>query len=138
LPILSEVGTDRKDTISRINRYIREFEMYGASAISDIPAKNRNVKLNMVTEAFFHNGNPNHNIQDATYYGRVDKPQFPTLHRVLDILKIPEAREIYGLTFSDLINLDISELNRINDDVLELYKQRLDMQKKEEKKYHEK
>ena len=135
--ILSEVGADRKDGINRINRYIREFEIYGVDAISKIPAKNRNIKLNLVTDVFFEGDKPNHNLNDPSY-GQVDAESQPTLDQILNILKIPESREIYGLTFSDLANMDYLALDKIEKSVLELYKQRLDMQNKEEAKYREK
>ena len=137
MPILSEVGTDRKDSVNRINKYIREFELVGSEAISVIPARNRNVKLNLVTEAFFHKDKPSHNLQDSENYGKVDPQAQPTLERILDILKIPESREIYGLTFRDLIEMDTLSLNKIEDSVMNLYKQRSEMQSKEEAKHHE-
>lgn len=136
MPVLSEVGADRKDGVNRINRYIREFEMVGADTISKIPAMNRNVKLNLVTEAFFLGDKPNHSFSDPTY-GQIDQSSQPTLERVLDILKIPESREIFGLTFRDLIDMDTLSLDKIEKKVLDLYKKRSEMQEKEEAK-HEK
>ena len=136
MPLLSEVGADRKDSVNRINQYIREFEIYGAEAIAIIPANKRNIKLNLIREAFFDKDNPHHNFQDPSY-GQVDTPSQPTLEQVLNILKIPESREIYGLTFRDLIDMDQLSLEKIEKSVLDLYKQRIDLQNKEEAK-HEK
>ena len=111
--------------------------MYGADAISQVPAENRNVKLNLVTETFFDGDKPSHNVNDFSHYGRPDPLQYPTIDRIMNILKIPESREIFGLTFRDLIELDGSTLEYINNAVLELYKQRQDMMQKEEAKHRD-
>lgn len=110
--------------------------MYGAESISIIPAKNRNVKLNLIRETFFDKDKPNYDIQNDAY-GQVDTISQPTLDKILNILKIPESRDIYGLTFRDLIDMDTLSLNKIEKSVLDLYKQRIDLQNKEEAK-HEK
>ena len=134
MPLLSEVGADRKDSVNRINRYIREFEIYGAEAIAIIPASKRNIKLNLIKEAFFDKENPHHDFQDPSY-GQVDTQSQPTLDQVLTILKIPESREIFGFTFRDLIDMDQITLEKIEREILDLNKQRAELQSKEEKKY---
>lgn len=136
MSILSEVGADRKDGINKINQYVREFEIYGAEAVSIIPANKRNIKLNLIKEAFFDRDNPNHDFQSPSY-GQVDAQSQPTIDQILNILKIPESRDIYGLTFGDLIDMDQLTLDKIEKSVIDLYKQRIDIQNKEEAK-HEK
>lgn len=108
--------------------------MYGAEAIAIIPANKRNIKLNLIKEAFFDKENPHHDFQDPSY-GQVDTQSQPTLDQVLTILKIPESREIFGFTFRDLIDMDQMSLERIEKEVLDLNKQRTELQSKEEAKY---
>ena len=134
MPILSQVGTDRADYVKKINQYLNEFETIGCKAISSVPAHNVNVKLNMVTEAFFNGMLPNYNINDAEHYGRIAMKKKPTLERVLNILKMPESREIFGLTFKDLINLDDDSLTYITNQVRDIYEQKQAIQKREESK----
>lgn len=135
MPILSEAGSDRSDIIRNASRYALEFDEFGAQAISAVPAKYRNIKMNLVQEAFFHPGDPYYDIRDPKY-GKATRQLLPTVERVLNILKLPDTREVFGLTFRDLIEMDDLTLTYIYDTVYDLYKERLDLQKEQEKSFN--
>ena len=133
MPVLSEAGSDRDDILRKANQFTLEFDSVGAKAIAQIPAHNRNVKLCMVTESFFHKGNPYYNIKDTEHYGQVNRSIPPTTERILNILRMPDSREVFGLTYRDLVEMDDQTLTYIYDVVYEMYKQRLQAQQEQEK-----
>ena len=100
--------------------------------ISQVPLKYRNIKVNLVTEAFFHQGNPYYNINNPKY-GKTTRQLLPTVERILNILKLPDTREVFGLTYRDLIEMDDVTLTYIYDTVYSLYQDRLKLQEEQEK-----
>lgn len=133
MPILSEAGTDRSDILKNARKYVLEFDMVGAQAIAQVPARNRNVKACLVTEAIFHKGNPVYNINDFEHYGQTEHRISPTIERIMNILRMPDSREVFGLTYRDLIEMDDATLTYIYDAVYELYEKRLQAQQEQEK-----
>lgn len=132
MPILSEAGSDRNDILRNASKYTLEFDTVGAKAIAQVPAHNRNIKINLVTEAFFRKGNPLYNLNDSEHYGQADRKLLPTVARVLDILRMPDSREVFGLTYRDLMEMDDPTLTYIYDVVSELYDKRVEAQKQQE------
>ena len=133
MPILSEAGTDRSDFLNNARQYTLEFDTVGAKMVAQVPAKNRNIKINLVTEAMFHKGNPVYNINDYEHYGKTENRVSPTIMRILNILRMPDSREIFGLTFRDLIDMDDATLTYIYDSVSELNDKRIKIQQEQEK-----
>ena len=87
----------------------------------------------MVTEAIFHKSNPVYNINDYEHYGQTDHRVDPTIEKIMNILRMPDSREIFGLTYRDLIEMDDATLSYIYDTVFELYDKRLKIQQEQEK-----
>ena len=114
------------------------FDMAGAKAITAVPQEKRNIKLNLVTDAFFHPGDKRYDIQDSTHYGEVRRNLSPTIDRILNILKLPDTRETFGLTYRDLLEMDDLTLSHVHETVAEMYKQRVETQKQQEKELHAK
>ena len=133
MSILSEAGTDRNDFLTNARKYALEFDTVGAKMISQVPAYHRNIKTNMVTEAIFHKSNPVYNINDYEHYGQTDHRVDPTIEKIMNILRMPDSREIFGLTYRDLIEMDDATLSYIYDTVFELYDKRLKIQQEQEK-----
>ena len=133
MPILSEAGTDRNTLLRNASKYTLEYDTIGAEAIAQVPAHNRNIKISLVTEAFFHKGNPVYDINDFEHYGRVEHTVSPTVERILNILRMPDSREVFGLTFRDLYEMDDATLTYIYDIVYDMYKQRIQAQQEQEK-----
>lgn len=133
MPILSEAGTDRNDILRNASKYTLEFDTIGAQAIAQVPAQNRNIKINLVTEAIFHKQNPLYNINDYEHYGKTDRRLSPTIARIIDILRMPDSREVFGLTYRDLLEMDDVTLTYIYEVVDNLYQERIKAQKEQEK-----
>lgn len=133
MPILSEAGADRNDILRNASRYALEFDTIGAQAIAQVPARNRNIKVNLVTEAIFHKGNPVYNLNDSENYGKAERYISPTIERIMNILRMPDSREVFGLTFSDLYEMDDATLTYIYNTVYDMYKQRIQTQQEQEK-----
>ena len=53
------------------------------------------------------------------------------------MLKLPDTRETFGLTYRDLIEMDDVTLSHIHEEVAEMYKQRVETQKQQEKILHD-
>ena len=133
MPILSEAGSDRADILNNARKYTLEFDSIGADAIMQVPRKNRNIKIALVTETFFHKGDKRYDITDHDHFGRVSRELNPTIERILNILKIPDTKEVFGLTYRDLLEMDETTLTYVQDAVYELYKERLKIQQEQEK-----
>lgn len=133
MPVLSEAGSDRNDILRNAGKYTLEFDTVGAKAIAQVPAHNRNIKLNLVTEAFFHKSDPAYNINDYEHYNKTDRRPTDTVSRIIDILRMPDSREIFGLTYRDLIEMDEITLEYVYDIVDQLNQQRIQAQKEQEK-----
>ena len=137
MPRLSETGADRDEYLNKARQYTIEFDTVGAKTITAVPAHKRNIKINLVTDAFFHPGDKSYDIQDAEHYGKVSRNLSPTIARILNMLKLPDTRETFGLTYRDLIEMDDVTLSHIHEEVAEMYKQRVETQKQQEKILHD-
>ena len=87
----------------------------------------------LVTEAFFHRGDKRYDINDPDHFGRVSRQLDPTIERIFSILKIPDTKEVFGLTYRDLLEMDETTLTYVQDTVYGLYKERLKIQQEQEK-----
>ena len=133
MPILSEAGSDRADILNNARKYTLEFDTVGAEAIMQVPRKNRNIKIALVTDTFFHRGDPSYDINNYDRFGRTTRSLSPTIERIFNILKIPDTKEVFGLTYRDLLEMDETTLTYVHDAVYELYKERLKIQQEQEK-----
>lgn len=133
MPILSEAGDDRFEYLNRARNYTLEFDSVGAKAVSAVPANKRNIKINLVTEAFFHPKDPLYNLNDSEHYGQASRSLSPTIKKILDIMKLPDTRETFGLTYRDLLEMDDVTLTYVHETVFKMYEQRVEAQRKQEK-----
>jgi len=131
LPLLSEAGTDRRDAL----RFAKEFESIGAKQLAPIKGVNRNIKLNLVSDVVMRSNDKKFNPKDPNWPFKCEESSddsFPK--RVLSLLQISETREIFGLTYRDLIDMDEDTFGYISDKIVNLANERIKREKEEESK----
>jgi len=130
LPLLSEAGTDR----DRALEFADQYELVGAKQLAPIKGVNRNVKLNLVSEAFMRANEEGFDLNNPYWHMQVEKSsQDNNLHkRIFDIMMVKETREVFGLTYHDFLDMDRETFDYIAERIFKMAKDRMEAEKRAE------
>ena len=105
--------------------------------MSKIKGVNKNVKLNLITEAILFKDDKRYDFDDPLWHHKYfEASNFRTSRavQVLNILQILETREIFGLTYRDLMDMDAQVFDYACEKIKSLSEARIEKQRIQEMK----
>lgn len=137
MPILSEAGTGRGRTV----KFEYDYETVGAKMLSQLHGVNRNMKLNLVSEMFFHKEDPTYNFKDSNWHQRYQEPSYlddSMERRAIDLLKVSETKEVFGLTYGDLMEMSKDTFEYVSKLIVDMANEHINKQKELDKENNRK
>lgn len=104
--------------------------------LSKLHGVNRNMKLNLVSEMFFHKEDPAYNFSDANWHQKYQEPSYlgdSMERRAIDLLQITETKEVFGLTYGDLLDMSRDTFEYVSRVIIDMANKRIAKQKELDK-----
>lgn len=135
-PVLSEVGADGNDIVN----YLEEFETKGWDGISRAKGFNKSMELQLFTESRFHKTDRRYSFYSPTWYISF-KESLGYLYqyedRVLDLLQRSITHELFGLSYWDLMEMDLPTFNKVRKRILDICDKQEKMRNNVDKQHKE-
>lgn len=104
-----------------------EFSTTGHDMLNKCVGPNKSLYLKLFSESFFNRHNPDYNFNDPNWHLLYKKPSayLDIYHdKVIELLKIDVTTELFKLSYTELMHMDMPTFNKISKVIREIVEDR--------------